>query len=300
MDSVEQRGMQDAGSPIPSRGSESAASPVTKVLRKPASTPTSCRTDRDWPRVRGYDILSLIGTGGMGIVLKARHRDLRRTVALKTIRADAVADPHFLERFYAEAEAVARLQHPNIIQVFEVGLTEPEPGERHLSPFIALEFVDGGNLSRKTHSPQTPAYAAGIVEKLARAAHAAHRLGVIHRDLKPPNVLLTSNGEPKIADFGLAKQLEAERDSAGRFVTHAGIVMGTPDYMAPEQAAGAPPTPAVDIYALGVILYELLTARVPFQAATAVETMNLVLREEPVSPRPAPAQPAAPIWRPSA
>src|SRR5262249_40738265 len=152
---------------------------------------------------------------------------------------------------------------PNIIQVFEVGNVEPRPGDVHSSPFISLEFVDGGSLTHRTDRPQAPRYVASMVEKLARAAHSAHRVGVIHRDLKPANVLLTRDGEPKIADFGLAKQLGAERDDAGRFVTQAGLVMGTPEYMAPEQAAGAAPTPAVDIYALGVILYELLTSRVP-------------------------------------
>src|SRR5262249_50767346 len=118
----------------------------------------------------------------------------------------------------------------------------------------------------------------------AHAVHSAHRLGVVHRDLKPANVLLTLEGEPKIADFGVAKQLATERDAGGRFVTQAGMVMGTPEYMAPEQAAGDPPTPATDIYALGVILYELLTARVPLQGATPVETMALTRQQEPVSP----------------
>jgi WD40 repeat protein/tRNA A-37 threonylcarbamoyl transferase component Bud32 len=235
--------------------------------------------------VRGYEILSIIGTGGMGIVYEARHHHLRRKVALKTIRAADLADPVYLERFYAEAEAVARLQHPNIIQVFEVGTVEAHAGETYSSPFIALEFVDGGSLAERVAVPQTPQAAAALVEKLARAAHAAHRVGVIHRDLKPANVLLTSAGEPKIADFGVAKQLGAEYDTAGRCHTQAGTVMGTPEYMAPEQAAGAAPTPAVDIYALGVILYELLTARVPFQAASAVETMDLVRSQEPISPR---------------
>jgi serine/threonine protein kinase len=242
-------------------------------------------SDPDWPRVQDYDILSVIGFGGMGIVYKARHRELHRTVALKMLRGSALTDPEYRERFRAEAEAVARLQHPNIIQVFEIGAVEPLPGEVHPSPFISLEFVDGGNLSLRTGTPQSPQYAAEIVEKLARAAHSAHRLGVVHRDLKPANVLLTRDGEPKIADFGLAKQLAAERDSAGRFLTQAGVIMGTPEYMAPEQIEGAPAAPAIDIYALGVILYELLTTRVPFHGATPAETMDLTRRQEPVSPR---------------
>jgi len=218
----------------------------------------------------------------MGIVYKARHRDLHRTVALKTLRGAVLADLEFRDRFHAEAEAVARLQHPNIIQVFEVGTVEPLPGEVHPSPFISLEFVDGGSLARRTDKPQSPQYAAQIVEKLSRATHSAHRLGVIHRDLKPANVLMTREGEPKIADFGLAKQLGAERDAGGRFLTQAGTIVGTPEYMAPEQATGDAPTPAVDIYALGVILYELLTARVPYHAASPVETMHLLQHQEPV------------------
>jgi WD40 repeat protein len=221
----------------------------------------------------------------MGIVYKARHRDLQRTIALKMLRGAAVVDPEFRDRFRAEAEAVACLQHPNIIQVFEIGTVEPLPGELCPRPFISLEFVEGGSLAARTVTPQAPPYAARMVEKLARAVHAAHRLGVIHRDLKPTNVLLTAEGEPKVADFGLAKQLGAERDSQGRFVTQAGIILGTPEYMAPEQVASAPPSPAMDIYALGVILYELLTARTPFQGATSEETMYLVWHQEPVSPR---------------
>jgi WD40 repeat protein/tRNA A-37 threonylcarbamoyl transferase component Bud32 len=239
----------------------------------------------DWPRVRSYEILSVIGTGGMGIVYKAMHLGLRRTVALKMLRGSALADPEFRQRFAAEAEAVARLQHPNIIQVFEVGSVDARPGESDFNPFIALEFVEGGSLIRRTDKPQPPLEAARIVEKLARAVHSAHQLGVIHRDLKPANVLLTQDGEPKIADFGLAKQVGPERDSADRFVTQAGMVLGTPEYMAPEQANGDHPTAAIDIYALGVILYELLTARVPFQAATAFETLALARTQEPVSPR---------------
>jgi WD40 repeat protein len=221
----------------------------------------------------------------MGIVYKARHRDLRRTVALKTLRGAAVADPEIRDRFRTEAEAVARLQHPNIIQVFEVGTVEALPGELHPSPFIALEFVEGGSLAGRLAAPQAPQFAARMVEKLARAVQAAHRMGVVHRDLKPANVLLTADGEPKVADFGLAKHLRADRDAHGRFATQAGVVLGTPEYMAAEQVAGAAPAPAIDVYALGVILYELLTARVPFQGATLEQTLYLVQSQEPVPPR---------------
>jgi WD40 repeat protein len=287
VDPAQQQFVHDATSPTHLQVPPATANedPITWVFGKRGTELNQGRDAVSWPRVRGYEILSAIGSGGMGVVYKARHRHLRRTVALKTIRAAALADPEFLQRFHAEAEAVARLQHPNIIQVFEIGTAEPGLGEHHAIPFIALEFVDGGNLSQRAATPQAPRYAAGMVEKLALAVHAAHRLGVIHRDLKPANVLLTADGEPKIADFGLAKQLCADRDEAGRCLTQAGAVMGTPQYMAPEQVSSAPPTPAVDVYALGVILYKLLTARVPFQAASALETMDLVRSQEPVSPR---------------
>jgi WD40 repeat protein/tRNA A-37 threonylcarbamoyl transferase component Bud32 len=248
-------------------------------------TPVPVRTDGAFPCVRGYEVLSVVGSGGMGIVYEARHRELNRRVAIKMLRGEALADPEFHERFRAEAEAIARLQHPNIIQVFEVGTVEPLPGETHPSPFIALEFVDGGSLDARTYTPQPPREAAKAVETLARAAHAAHRLGVVHRDLKPANVLLTRDGVPKIADFGIAKQIDVECATADRLRTRAGTVLGTPEYMAPEHLRGNAATPMVDVYALGVILYELLTARVPFQGATFADTTLLVLRQEPVSPR---------------
>ncbi len=237
-----------------------------------------------WPQVPGYEILSEIGSGAMGIVYKAMHLDLRRTVALKMLRGVALSDPFFRERFRAEAEAVAKLQHPNIIQVFEIGTAAALPGELNASLFISLEFVGGGSLAQHAGKQQAPHYAASIVEKLARATHYAHQAGVIHRDLKPANVLMGLDDEPKIADFGVAKQLGDDQDEPGRCHTLAGTLIGTPEYMAPEQVAGATPTPSIDIYALGVILYELLTARVPFQGATSVETLDLVRHQEPSLP----------------
>jgi WD40 repeat protein/tRNA A-37 threonylcarbamoyl transferase component Bud32 len=230
------------------------------------------------PRILGYELFEEVGAGGMGIVYRARHRGLNRIVALKVLRPTAIGDEESRARFRAEAEAVAKLQHPNIIQVFEIGESGP-------APFIALEFVESGSLTQWTIHPQAPRPAAELVEKIARAVHSAHQLGVIHRDLKPANVLLTRSGEPKIADFGLAKQIEDERDSSGRFVTQAGFVVGTPEYMPPEQTAGRPATPAIDIYALGIILYELLTSNVPFRGATPFDTMTLVHDQEPVPPR---------------
>src|SRR5439155_9927222 len=179
-------------------------------------------------------------------------------------------------RFRAEAEAVARLQHPNIVQIFEVG--EHAGGQ----PYFSLEFVDGGSLAAKLNGKPAPAVeAAEMVAKLAEAIHFAHGRKIIHRDLKPANVLLMADGTPKISDFGLAKQLDSDRGQ-----TRTGIIVGTPSYMAPEQAWGDKATigPAADTYALGAILYEMLTGRRPFIAETPMETVLMVATEEPVPP----------------
>ncbi len=226
--------------------------------------------------IPGYDILAELGRGGMGVVYKARQRDLPRTVAVKMILAGGHAGEQELARFRTEAEAVARLQHPNIVQVFEVG-------EASGHPFLALEYCEAGSLAdRIDGTPQPPRQAAQLVETLARAVHAAHQKDIVHRDLKPANVLLDAEGRPKITDFGLAKKLDT---AAGPTVS--GAVMGTPSYMAPEQAAGRGHQvgPGADVYALGAILYELLTGRPPFKAPTALDTMLQVLADEPVPPR---------------
>jgi WD40 repeat protein/tetratricopeptide (TPR) repeat protein len=226
--------------------------------------------------VPGYDLLLELGRGGMGVVYRAQHLALKRIVALKMILAGAGADDEDLARFRAEAEAVARLQHPNIVQIYEVGQHDGRP-------YCALEYVDGGSLAEKVaHTPQPARYAAALVQALARAVHHAHQQGIIHRDLKPANVLLTQQGTPKVTDFGLAKRLD---DDSGR--TRSGAILGTPSYMAPEQAAGQTKEigPLADVYALGAILYELLTGRPPFQGATLWETLEQVRHREPVSPR---------------
>jgi serine/threonine-protein kinase len=221
-------------------------------------------------------MLGVLGRGGMGVVYKARHRALGRLVALKMILSGNHADPLELARFRVEAEALARLQHPNIVQIFEVGDHEGRP-------FFALEFVEGGNLAAKLGGvPLPPREAARMIETLARAVHAAHERKVIHRDLKPANVLLTPDGTPKVTDFGLAKRLDAGSD-----LTQANAVMGTPSYMAPELALGkaAEVGPAADVYALGALLYEALTGRPPFRAASSLETLQQVLTDDPVAPR---------------
>jgi tetratricopeptide (TPR) repeat protein/tRNA A-37 threonylcarbamoyl transferase component Bud32 len=226
--------------------------------------------------VAGYEILSELGRGGMGVVYKARQVSLKRIVALKMVLAGGHAGAQQLARFYTEAEAVAQLQHPNIVQIFEVG-------EHEGLPFFSLEFVDGGSLAQKiAGKPQPPREAAETVQLLALAMAMAHQAGVIHRDLKPANVLLTDDGLPKITDFGLAKRLEG--DSAQ---TKSGTLMGTPSYMAPEQARGDTHQigPLADLYALGAILYELLTGRPPFVGTTLLETLEQVRSQEPVPPR---------------
>jgi hypothetical protein len=211
----------------------------------------------------------------MGIVYKARQRKADRLVALKMILAGGHAGPDELARFRTEAEAIARLQHPHIVQVFEVG-------EHDGLPFFSLEFCPGGSLDKKlAGTPLPPIKAATLVGKLARGVQAAHKARVLHRDLKPANVLLAADGTPKVTDFGLAKKLDE------RGVTIPGVIMGTPSYMAPEQACGQGEElgPAVDVYALGAILYECLTGRPPFKAATVLDTLRQVVSEEPVPPR---------------
>jgi serine/threonine-protein kinase len=225
--------------------------------------------------VPGYEILGILGRGGMGVVYKAKHLKLKRTVALKMVLAGGHASEGDLARFYIEAEAVAQLQHPNIVQVFEIS-------EQSGLPFFALEYVEGGSLSKKLDGrPQPPSEAARMVQTLAEAMGYAHLHGIIHRDLKPANILLTSDGQPKITDFGLAKRLE---EDSGQ--TKSGTLMGTPNYMAPEQARGDTKDvgPLSDVYAMGVILYQMLTGRTPFVGTSILDTIQQVRNLEPVPP----------------
>jgi hypothetical protein len=245
------------------------------------------------PSIPGYDILGELGHGAMGVVYKARHLRLKCPVALKMIRARADAGEQELARFRAQAEAAAQLQHPNIVHIYEVG-------EHQGLPYFALEFCPGGSLEKKLGgTPLPPQPAAQLVETLARAMHAAHARGIVHRDLKPANVLLvpserpeavalgTGPGpaeryDPKVTDFGLAKRLDVE---VGQ--TQACAILGTPSYMAPEQASGNSKEigPAADVYALGAILYELLTGRPPFKGASLADTLEQVRSQEPLPPR---------------
>ncbi|MFI5259426.1 MAG: protein kinase [Candidatus Limnocylindrales bacterium] len=227
------------------------------------------------PRIAGYEMLEVLGVGGMGIVYKARQMRLDRFVALKMIRVGAGALPEDLARFEAEAQAVAAIEHPNIVRIFEIG-------EYDGLPYFSLEFLAGGSLSKKIHGkPQPVREAARMVEVLARAMDVAHRRGIIHRDLKPANVMIAADGTLKITDFGLAKRLEGDSGQ-----TRSGSILGTPSYMAPEQAWGETQRvgPAADQYALGAILYELLTGRPPFQGTTVFDTLDQVRKSEPVHP----------------
>ena len=227
------------------------------------------------PSIPGYEVMEELGRGGMGVVYKARQLSVNRIVALKMILAGAYAGPEEVIRLRKEAEALGRLQHPNIVQIFEVG----EVAGR---PFCALEYVEGGGLDRKlARTPQPPREAAAMLEVLAGAVHAAHQRRVVHRDLKPQNILVAADGTLKITDFGLAKRLDEE----GRTAT--GAVLGTPGYMAPEQARGRANEigPAVDVYALGAILYQMLTGRPPFRGESAVDVVMQVLTVDPTPPR---------------
>ncbi|MBY0522683.1 MAG: protein kinase [Gemmataceae bacterium] len=288
--------------------------PPGALARESTSPRHTAELAAETPQVSGYEIIREVGRGGMGVVYQARHLGLNRLVALKMVRTGVNAGPKELERFRQEAEAVARLHHPNIVQIYDIG-------ESAGRPYLALEYVPGGSLVQHLRGDPQPVYpAARLVETLARAVHVAHTNDIVHRDLKPANILLSnqelrdespepsspeSNAErpepkagasnldsrlsalgsrlstPKITDFGLAKRIDAQTSG-----TETGEVVGTPSYMAPEQAAGRgrPVGPAADVYALGAILYEMLTGRPPFKGPTALDTVLQVIHEEPVRP----------------
>lgn len=243
--------------------------------RSEATLTDKITSDESLPEdLAGYEILEELGRGAMGIVYKAKQKGLDRIVAIKMILHAEYANQTDQQRFYREAQAIARLDHPNVVQIHEIG-------EHQGNPFFSLEFVEGGTLDDKLRgTPLEPNEAASIVETMARAIHVAHNAEVLHRDLKPANVLLTNEGQPKITDFGLAKRLDDDSQSSS------GSILGTPSYMSPEQAQGltCELDSRSDVYSLGAVFYECLTGRPPFRAATVMDTLLQVIISPPVSP----------------
>jgi serine/threonine protein kinase len=223
-----------------------------------------------------YELLEEVGRGGQGVVYRARQKSLNRTVALKVIGLGHWATEAHLKRFRREAEAAASLEHPGIVPIYEVG-------ERDGSCYFSMKFVEGGQLDEVVkREPMPIRQVVELIAKVARTVHYAHEHGILHRDIKPGNILLDGKGEPHLTDFGLARLVESEST-----VTHTLEVLGTPSYMAPEQAVGnnAALTAATDVYALGAVLYQLLTGHPPFAGGTTYETIKLVLDTEPRQPR---------------
>ena len=227
------------------------------------------------PTIEGYDVEGVLGSGGMGVVYKARHQKLNRVVALKMLRTGQFATDSELTRFTREFQAIAELQCAHIVKIHDVGDADGRP-------FFTMEYVEGGSLAEKLlGQPQPTRFAAEMVATLAEAIDSAHGRGIVHRDLKPANILLSKEGCPKIADFGLARHIECDHP-----LTISGVQLGTPSYMAPEQATGSSDSvgPAVDVYALGAILYEMLTGRPPFRAENALEIQRQVIHDDPIPP----------------
>ena len=219
-----------------------------------------------------YELLEEIGRGGQGVVFRARQKSLNRIVALKVIGLGQWATKAHLKRFRLEAEAAASLDHPCIVPIYEVG-------ERDGQCYFSMKFVEGGQLDEVVKdAPMSIRQAVELIAKIARTVHYAHEHGILHRDIKPGNILLDAKGEPQLTDFGLARLVESEST-----VTRTVEVLGTPSYMAPEQAAGnnTKPTNATDVYGLGAVLYQLLTGYPPFAGGTTYETIKLLLETEP-------------------
>ena len=225
-----------------------------------------------------FELLEELGRGGMGVVYKAWQKNLGRMVALKMVLRGGHARPEEMARFQAEAKAIALLEHPNIVPVHEAGIFEEQP-------YFSMRFVEGQTLATiLTQGPIKPRDAASLIAKITRAVHHAHERGVLHRDLKPSNVIIDQGNNPLVTDFGLAKRIDLPDDNP---LTQPGAILGTPAYMAPEQVSSNRGIvgPASDVYSLGIILYETLTGRPPFRAASPVDTLLLVLEQDPVRPR---------------
>ena len=265
--------MVQVGAPL--RALAPAEAPVSEA---PTLAPGETPTDVLLGKVRyfgDYELLEEIARGGMGVVYRALQVRLNREVALKMILSGNLASAYDVRRFHTEAEAVASLDHPNIVPIYEVG-------EHEGKHYFSMKLIEGSSLSdRIPEMVKDPKAAAKLLANVARAVHHAHQRGILHRDLKPSNILLDANGEPHVTDFGLAKRVSAENG-----VTQSGAIVGTPSYMAPEQAAAKKGlTTAADVYSLGAILYEMLTGRPPFRSETPLGTMQQVLGREPDRPR---------------
>lgn len=279
-----QRTCTDCGTPL--RADDNQPVCAACIFRRLASTgstihpletgPASPATDEhNTDFYSEYELLGEIGRGGMGVIYKAHHARLNRIVALKVIHTASVGGEAARRRFQSEVEVAARLNHPNIVPIFDTGAMDG-------SPCFSMEYFPGGTLAtRMDEFAAHPEAGVRLLVKIARATFFAHQRGVLHRDLKPANILLDDAGEPHVADFGLAKQLDSDSD-----LTRSGAVIGSPNYMSPEQAAGKSNslTVATDIYSLGAILYQMLTGRTPFVADTPLETMRLVVENEPQRP----------------
>src|SRR4029077_12650296 len=238
---------------------------------------TAVRVTKILGELGDYELLEEVGRGGQGVVFRARQKSLNRIVALKVIGLGQWATKAHLKRFRLEAEAAASLDHPCIVPIYEVG-------ERDGQCYFSMKFVEGGQLDEVVSStPTSIRQAAELVAKVARTVHYAHEHGILHRDIKPGNILLDAKGEPHLTDFGLARLVEAESTGTGTLE-----VLGTPSYMAPEQAAGETTklSKATDVYGLGAVLYQLLTGHPPFAGGTTYETIKLLLETEPRQPRP--------------
>ncbi|MDQ3951982.1 MAG: serine/threonine protein kinase, partial [Actinomycetota bacterium] len=218
-----------------------------------------------------YTLIEPLGRGGMAEVWLARDERLERDVAIKFMAANLCHDPEFLVRFFSEAQAVARISHPNVVCVLDFGDFEDRP-------YLVMECVSGGSLADLTGEPVLPERALEIVAAAARGAGAAHRAGLVHRDVKPANILVDENGEPKLADFGIASSAVSEK------LTATGAAIGSPHYISPEQATGRPVTAAADVYSMGAVLYELLTGRPPFEADNVTAIAIAHVEQPPVPP----------------
>ena len=259
----------------PSAAHPKSSHPASSIQHPPIPIPSTINHSflRDFG---DYELLEEIARGGMGIVYKARQKSLDRIVALKMLLFGPQASPEFAKRFRAEAVLAASLQHPNIVAIHEVGVHEGQQ-------FFVMDYVAGPSLARLVgHEPLPARRAASYLKTVAEAIHYAHERGILHRDLKPSNVLIDANDQPRVTDFGLARRFEGDSQ-----VTLTGQVLGSPNYIPPEQALGkrGKVSRQSDVYALGAMLYHLLTGRPPFQGETLTDTLQQVLNAEPLAPR---------------